>query len=195
MADKKKSKSEVKQPTARKGKPVKPKKEKASPGGENVKSEAGGRGFTLSLHGDRSLQAYKDLVRGMLFSIKPEAKDTLTEEEWVERWKEFWKKADSAPKQKNTNTSDAPGISEAGKTKGTSLEDRYPGITEQIRQFKEAELPSCPYCGLGDTADVQVGIIGRTTIIAGFTRKLRLVPNMVDKLGKYYCNSCKKYFD
>jgi hypothetical protein len=56
------------------------------------------------------------------------------------------------------------------------------------------ELPSCPHCGSGDTASVQVGIIGRTIYIAGSTRKFKLVPNMKDKKGKYFCNDCKKYF-
>jgi len=42
---------------------------------------------------DRSLQAYKDWINGVMKRLIPDAKDTLTEEEWVEKWKGFWSKA------------------------------------------------------------------------------------------------------
>lgn len=74
------------------------------------------------------------------------------------------------------------------------LEMDYPGITSSIRNFEEAELPSCPQCKSNDTASVQVGIIGRTTAIAGMTRKFFLIPNG-PRQGTYYCRTCKKYFD
>jgi hypothetical protein len=78
---------------------------------------------------------------------------------------------------------------------GWSMEERYPGITEMIKRFEDAKLPPCPHCGSVNTAHVQVGIIGRTMTIAAFTKKFKLVPNMSDRLGKYFCNECGKYFD
>jgi len=74
-------------------------------------------------------------------------------------------------------------------------EDSYPDLTEQIRRFEEAELPSCPHCGSGDTASVQVGMIGRAITIAASTTKVKLVPNATEKLGIYFCNECGKYFN
>ena len=67
-----------------------------------------------------------------------------------------------------------------------NMEDSYPDITEQIRRFAEAELPSCPHCGSDNTASVQVGIIGRAITIAASTPKVKLVPNAKDKLGLYF---------
>jgi len=74
------------------------------------------------------------------------------------------------------------------------LERDYPGITSNIRHFEDAELPLCTHCGSGDTASVQIGIIGRTMAIAGMTRKFRLIANG-PKPGKYFCLTCKKYYD
>ncbi|HJR80557.1 MAG TPA: hypothetical protein VJ821_10820 [Anaerolineales bacterium] len=76
-----------------------------------------------------------------------------------------------------------------------NLEETYPGITEQIRRFVEAEVPSCPYCESMDTASVQVGMTGRARVIAEATTKVKLVPSAKDKLGTYYCNHCGKYFN
>ena len=76
-----------------------------------------------------------------------------------------------------------------------NMEDSYPDITEQIRRFAEADLPSCPHCGSENTASVQVGVIGRAITIAASTPKVKLVPNAKDKLGIYFCNQCKKYFN
>jgi hypothetical protein len=76
-----------------------------------------------------------------------------------------------------------------------NIEDNYPDITEQIRRFAEAELPSCPHCGSENTASVQVGAVGRAITIAASTPKVKLVPNAKDKLGIYFCNNCKKYFN
>lgn len=39
---------------------------------------------------DRSLQAYKDFIRGMTLALNPDAKDELTEDEWRKAWQEFW---------------------------------------------------------------------------------------------------------
>jgi hypothetical protein len=73
------------------------------------------------------------------------------------------------------------------------MEERYPGITEMIKRYKEAALPSCPHCGSVDTANVQVGIIGYKMNIAAATKKFHPVPNVWDRLGKYFCNACGKY--
>lgn len=55
-------------------------------------------GFMQPKPGDRSLQAYKDWVQGMLAIIKPNSGDTVpwTDEEWELHWKEFWSKLDNA---------------------------------------------------------------------------------------------------
>lgn len=76
-----------------------------------------------------------------------------------------------------------------------NLEDLYPGITEQIRRFAEAELPSCRHCGSDDTASVQVGVTGRAQVIAEATSKVKAVAGAKDKLGIYFCNTCGKYFN
>jgi hypothetical protein len=75
------------------------------------------------------------------------------------------------------------------------MESQHECIIEQIMRFENALLPSCPHCGSNDTADVQVGIIGQTIQIATATTKFKLVPNIKDRLGKYFCNECKKFFD
>ncbi len=74
-----------------------------------------------------------------------------------------------------------------------NLEISYPGIIDQIMRFENAELPACIFCGSDDTANVQVGIIGRTINISGATTKVKLIVNG-PKPGIYYCNTCKKYF-
>lgn len=76
-----------------------------------------------------------------------------------------------------------------------NLEEPYPGITEQIRRFAEAELPSCSHCGSSNTASVQVGVTGRAKVIADATTKVKAVPSAKDKLGIYFCNACGKYFN
>lgn len=73
------------------------------------------------------------------------------------------------------------------------LERIYPGIATSIQRFEGAELPACTHCGSTDTADVQVGIIGRTICLASSTTKFKLIPNG-PKPGKYFCNTCRKFF-
>lgn len=73
------------------------------------------------------------------------------------------------------------------------MEKQYQGIIGSIMRFENAELPSCPHCGSGDTASVQVGIIGRTIYIAAATTKFKLIPNS-PKMGEYFCNDCKRFF-
>jgi len=73
------------------------------------------------------------------------------------------------------------------------MEKSYPGIKEQIYWFDNQKLPPCPLCKSEDTADVQVGIIGRTIYICCATTKFKLMAN--EKPGKFYCNSCYKFFN
>jgi hypothetical protein len=77
----------------------------------------------------------------------------------------------------------------------TEMERQHTGLVKTIMQFENAELPACPHCMSGNTAEVQVGIIGRTIYLASATTKAKLVPNVVNKLGKYFCNACHKFFD
>ena len=93
------------------------------------------------------------------------------------------------PRKKKSPINEMPDVKEV------NIEDTYPDVTKQIRQFVEDELPSCPRCGSDNTARVQVGIIGRAITIAASTRKVRLVPNVEDRLGTYFCNACKKFFN
>lgn len=74
------------------------------------------------------------------------------------------------------------------------MESQHSGIIEEILLFENATLPSCPHCGSNNTADVRVGIIGRTIYIASATTKFQIVANG-PKPGKYFCNVCKKYFN
>ncbi len=74
------------------------------------------------------------------------------------------------------------------------MESQHPGIIKEIFFFENATLPSCPYCGSKDTADVRVGIIGKTIYIATATTKFTIVANG-PKPGNYRCNACKKYFN
>ena len=181
MANKKKNSSSIENPSAKKSKPAKHNEEKTLSVEQTVKSDTTEGGFTRSLGGDRGIQAYKAWSTGMTLSINPNAKDTMTEAQWVESWKEFWSGADHPPEPKPI--------------KAMGPKEAYPGVEEQLRRFKEAELPSCPHCDFSDTASVQVGVIGRTMYLAAMTKKFHLVPNMEDKLGKFFCNNCGKYFD
>jgi hypothetical protein len=57
------------------------------------------------------------------------------------------------------------------------MENAYPGIAEQIRQFNAAEFLACPHCASPDTASVQVGVIGRTINLCAATTKFHLRAN------------------
>ena len=73
------------------------------------------------------------------------------------------------------------------------LEDQYAGIVEHIRRIEDSSLPSCPDCSSNDTAEVGVGVIGRTIAIAAATTKFKLVPN--NPLAAFFCNACQCFFD
>lgn len=74
------------------------------------------------------------------------------------------------------------------------MEKNFPGIRKTIFEFENAMLPLCSHCGSADTADVQVGVIGRTIHIAGATTKFKLIPNG-PRPGRYFCHACDKFFD
>jgi hypothetical protein len=75
-----------------------------------------------------------------------------------------------------------------------NMEAGYPGIYADVLRFENALLPSCHHCGSDDTADVQCGLIGRTMSIACATTKFKLLPNG-PKPGRYFCNSCREFFN
>lgn len=74
------------------------------------------------------------------------------------------------------------------------MESHYQGILDTIRSIETAELPSCPHCKSSHTAEVEVGVTGRTTYIAAATTKIKLIPRR-PKPGNYFCNKCEKYFN
>ncbi len=39
---------------------------------------------------DKSLEAYKAWIKELAFRMSGKNDDSMTEEKWVERWKEFW---------------------------------------------------------------------------------------------------------
>ena len=69
----------------------------------------------------------------------------------------------------------------------------YPGITEQIWKFEQMTLPRCIRCGSADTADVQIGVVGRTMVIRCATKKAKFIP-WGPRPGQFYCNPCHKFF-
>jgi hypothetical protein len=74
------------------------------------------------------------------------------------------------------------------------MEQLHPSIKATILQFEGAALPPCTRCGSENTADVQIGVIGRTIHIASATTKFLPVPNG-PKRGNYFCYVCNDYFD
>ena len=73
------------------------------------------------------------------------------------------------------------------------MEEQRPGITEQIWDFENMDLPACPVCGSTDTASVQAGVIGRTMNINLATTKIHSMLNWNGK-GIYFCNVCRQQF-
>ena len=74
------------------------------------------------------------------------------------------------------------------------MESHYRGILETIRSIEAAELPSCPHCKSSHTAQVQIGVTGRTTYIAAATTKVKLLQK-APQPGKYFCNKCERFFN
>jgi hypothetical protein len=75
------------------------------------------------------------------------------------------------------------------------MERQHPGLVKTIMQFENDELPTCSHCTSSNTAMVNVGIVGRSIYLVTATTKVKLVPNAVNQLGKYFCNACNKFFD
>ena len=75
------------------------------------------------------------------------------------------------------------------------MERQHPGLVKTIMFFENAQLPVCSLCGSDNTAEVNVGIVGRSIYLVSATTKVKLVPNKVNKLGKYFCQTCNKFFD
>lgn len=73
------------------------------------------------------------------------------------------------------------------------MELNYPGIKASILHFENAELPNCSLCNSADTADVQIGIVGRTMTICAASTKFHLILNG-PRPGRYFCNACRKFF-
>jgi len=74
------------------------------------------------------------------------------------------------------------------------MDERRPGIREQVLSFEAVSLPGCPCCGSQDTASVQVGAVGRLIEICYATSKVTMVANG-PRPGKLRCNSCSTYFE
>ena len=65
---------------------------------------------------------------------------------------------------------------------------------ELYARFIRMEVPPCTQCGSHNTASVQVGVIGLTIRLAATCRKFKLIGNG-PKPGKWFCNSCQKFFN
>ena len=74
------------------------------------------------------------------------------------------------------------------------FEEKYDGIILQIMRYEYAELPSCPHCGSANTAQVGIGIIGRSVYISAATTKYCIIANG-PKPGEYFCSDCRKFYD
>ena len=76
-----------------------------------------------------------------------------------------------------------------------AMERKHQGIVATIMKFENDEQPVCPQCGSDDTAEVQVGRMSRSIYLVGATTRVKLVPNAQNRLGKYCCNQCDKFFN
>ncbi len=165
-----------------------PNEEKLPSGGQNVESG----GFTRSLAGDKSLAAYKNWITGMASNLNPNAQETMTEEQWVESWQQFWSKESSEIMQPQAIS--VATASEPQQATAKSIEEVYPGVTQQIQQYEEAEWPACPHCGSSArTAKVSRGIIGRAITMAASTSRIKLSAQPTP--GNHYCRACEQFFD
>ena len=74
------------------------------------------------------------------------------------------------------------------------LDADYPGLRDYVLELEAAVLPGCSLCGSDNTAQVNVGVIGRTIALAAATSRFKLVPNR-PKPGAYFCHDCRSFFD
>ena len=51
--------------------------------------------LTLAKPRDRSLEAFKEWIMGILHHFNPDAKSTMSEEKWAQQHQEFWEKVDA----------------------------------------------------------------------------------------------------
>lgn len=72
--------------------------------------------------------------------------------------------------------------------------DREKVYQEQYRRFTQMEVPACTHCSSGNTASVQVGVIGITIRLAATCPKFKLIPNG-PKPGNWFCKSCQQFFN
>ncbi|MFM7292979.1 MAG: hypothetical protein ACKO6B_17350 [Planctomycetia bacterium] len=72
--------------------------------------------------------------------------------------------------------------------------DREKVYQELYERFTRMEVPACTHCHSGNTASVQVGVIGLTIRLAATCRKFKLIGNG-PKPGEWFCNSCHKFFN
>ena len=72
--------------------------------------------------------------------------------------------------------------------------DREKVYQEQYRRFTQMEVPTCTHCSSGNTASVQVGVIGMTIRLAATCPKFKLIPNG-PKPGEWFCKSCQQFFN
>jgi len=70
----------------------------------------------------------------------------------------------------------------------------YPGSEETVARIEATVMPPCPLCASDETAEVSVGIVGRSIHIAAQTKKIRLIPNG-PRPGDYFCRGCQTYFN
>jgi len=45
---------------------------------------------------DKSLEAFKNWIQGVVRRVNPDAEDTMTDADWEKSWKEFWGKEDKS---------------------------------------------------------------------------------------------------
>ena len=50
--------------------------------------------LTIAKPRDRSLEAFKEWILGILHHLKPDAESTMSEEKWAQQHQEFWEKVD-----------------------------------------------------------------------------------------------------
>lgn len=61
-------------------------------------------------------------------------------------------------------------------------------------RYTQIEVPACAHCRSGNTASVQLGVIGLTIRLAATCRKFKLIGNG-PKPGEWFCNSCQLFFN
>jgi len=76
----------------------------------------------------------------------------------------------------------------------SKLDCDYPGVRDYLVKLEAKAMPECVHCDCEDTAEVNVGVIGRTIAMAQASSRFKLIPNG-PKPGEYFCNGCRSFFD